>query len=378
MERLHFLNTIQDIFQNQAVCAILGPRQCGKTTLARQYTKQQQPAEVHFFDLENTFDLGRLDNPMLALSTLQGTVVIDEIQRRPDLFPILRVLADTTTLRFLILGSASRELIAQASESLAGRVGYLELPPFGLREVKDVNKLWVRGGFPKSYLADTEKGSFSWREFYIRTFLEQDIPNLGFQIPPRNLHRFWMMLSHYHGQLFNASELGRSLGLSNHTVKRYLDILEGTFMVRTVQPWFENIGKRQVKTVKIYLRDSGILHTLMGLSDKTAIERHPKLGASWEGFALEELIRRYEGTHPYFWRTQAGAELDLLIHHQEKKLGFEFKYTEQPRVTSSMRIALEDLKLDHLTVVYPGPYSFALDTQVSALSIQDLYKEEAH
>ena len=227
MQRVHFLNSIQDIFKNHSVCAILGPRQCGKTTLAHQFFQQYTMGEVHFFDLENTFDLGRLDNPMLALSTLQGTVVIDEIQRRHDLFPILRVLSDTTALRFLILGSASRAFIEQSSESLAGRVGYLELPPFGLREVDDTHTLWIRGGFPKSHLANTEKDSFSWRAFYIRTFLEQDIPNLGFNIPARNLHRFWMMLAHYHGQLFNASELGRSLGLSNHTVKKYLDILEG-------------------------------------------------------------------------------------------------------------------------------------------------------
>lgn len=373
MQRVHFLNNIQEIFQNHAVCAILGPRQCGKTTLAHQFVQQHNIATVHFFDLENTFDLGRLDNPMLALSALQGTIVIDEIQRRPDLFPILRVLADTTSLRFLILGSASRELIEQASESLAGRVGYLELTPFGLREVDDPYKLWIRGGFPKSYLASSEKASFAWRAFYIRTFLEQDIPNLGFNIPPRNLHRFWMMLSHYHGQLLNASELGRSLGLSNHTVKKYLDILEGTFMVRTLQPWFENIGKRQVKSAKIYLRDSGILHNLMGLSNREALERHPKLGASWEGFALEELIRRYEVTNVYFWRTQAGAELDLLIHDQGGKLGFEFKYTDRPQVTPSIRLALEDLKLEHITIIYPGPHSFALDAHVTVMSIQDLY-----
>ena len=374
MERLYFLNSIQVLFESHAVCAILGPRQCGKTTLARQFAKHCQLTPVHFFDLENTFDLGRLENPMLALSALQGTVVIDEIQRRPDLFPILRVLADTTSLQFLILGSASRELIQQSSESLAGRVAYLELPPFGLREVREMNKLWIRGGFPKSYLANTEKSSFSWRAFYIRTFLEQDIPNLGFNIPPKNLHRFWMMLSHYHGQLFNASEMGRSLGLSNHTVKKYLDILEGTFMVRTLQPWFENIGKRQVKTVKVYLRDSGILHCLMGLTNSLSVERHPKLGASWEGFALEELLRRYEASNAYFWRTQAGAELDLLIHHQGKKLGFEFKYTDRPQITPSMRTALVDLQLEHITIIYPGPHSFPLDTHISVMSIQDLYQ----
>ena len=373
MQRLHFLNIIREVFQTHAVCAILGPRQCGKTTLAQQFAQQHNATAVHFFDLENTFDLGRLDNPMLSLSALEGLIVIDEIQRRPDLFPVLRVLADTTALRFLILGSASRELIQQASESLAGRVGYLELPPFGLREVEDIQKLWIRGGFPKSYLASHEQASFSWRAFYIRTFLEQDIPNLGFNIPARGLHRFWMMLSHYHGQLFNASELGRSLGLSHHTVRRYLDILEGTFMVRTLQPWFENLGKRQVKSVKIYLRDSGILHSLMGLPDRTAVERHPKLGASWEGFALEELLRRYAIADAYFWRTQAGAELDLLIHDQGKKLGFEFKYTDKPQVTPSMRAALEDLQLDHITILYPGPHTFALAPQVSVMSLQDLY-----
>ncbi len=377
MKRIHFLNSIQEIFQNHPVCAILGPRQCGKTTLARQFIQQHGTTQIHFFDLENTFDLGRLDNPMLALSALHGTVVIDEIQRRPDLFPVLRVLADTTSLRFLILGSASRVLIRQSSESLAGRIGYLDLPPFGLREADDSNKLWIRGGFPKSYLANTEKGSFAWREFYIRTFLEQDIPNLGFKIPYRNLHRFWMMLAHYHAQLFNASELGRSLGLSNHTVKKYLDILEGTFMIRTVQPWFENIGKRQVKTVKIYFRDSGILHNLMGLPDRTAVERHPKLGASWEGFALEELLRYYEvpASNAYFWRTQTGAELDLLIHHQGKRLGFEFKYTDKPKITPSIRSALANLQLDHITMIYPGPHSFALNNSVTVMSIQDLYQE---
>ena len=373
MQRPHFLNAIQEIFQTHAVCAILGPRQCGKTTLAHQFAQEHSTEAIHLFDLENPFDLGRLDNPMLSLSALKGLVVIDEIQRRPDLFPVLRVLADTTTLRFLILGSASRELIQQASESLAGRVGYLELPPFGLREVKDIHKLWIRGGFPKAYLARHERASFSWRASYIRTFLEQDIPNLGFNIPVRNLQRFWMMLSHYHGQLFNASELGRSLSLSNHTVQKYLDILEGTFMIRTLQPWFENIGKRQVKAVKIYLRDSGILHSLMGLPDRVAVERHPKLGASWEGFALEELLRRYEVTDAYFWRTQAGAELDLLIHDQGKKLGFEFKYTDKPKVTASMRIALEDLQLDNITIIYPGPHTFALAPQVNVMSLQDLY-----
>ncbi|MEL6539509.1 MAG: ATP-binding protein [Bacteroidota bacterium] len=375
MHRSHFLDAIKEIFQQHAICAILGPRQCGKTTLAKDFIRVNQQLQVHFFDLENPFDLGRLENPMLTLASLKGVVIIDEIQRRPDLFPNLRVLADTTPLQFLILGSASRALIEQSSESLAGRIGYLELTPFSLREVEHIDKLWTRGGFPKSYLANTEQQSARWRTFYIRTFLEQDIPNLGIKIAPRSLHRFWMMLAHHHGQLFQASELGRSLGVSHHTTKKYLDILEGTFMIRTLQPWYENIAKRQVKTVKVYFRDAGIFHTLLGLGDKAALERHPKLGASWEGFALEEVIRHYQvpSEHAYFWRTQAGAEIDLLIDHQGTKRGFEFKYTERPKVTPSIRIALKELHLDQVTIVYPGPHSYALDDRVFVMSISDLY-----
>lgn len=374
MYRIQPLQAIEETFQQQPICAILGPRQCGKTTLAKQFAQTNTQLKVHFFDLEHPFDLGRLDNPMLTLASLEGIVVIDEIQRRPDLFPSLRVLADTTALRFLILGSASRQLIEQPSESLAGRIGYLELTPFTAREAKQMDRLWIRGGFPKAYLANTEKQSVMWRNFYIRTFLEQDIPNLGIKIPAKNLHRFWMMLAHYHGQLFQASELGRSLGVSHHTTKKYLDILEGTFMIRTLQPWYENIAKRQVKTVKVYFRDSGIFHTLLGVNDKTALERHPKLGASWEGFALEELLRYYQvpSEQAYFWRTQAGAEIDLLIYQQGIKRGFEFKYTEKPKITASIRIALKELKLDHVTIVYPGPHSYALDDHVSVMSIEAL------
>ncbi|MEL6412708.1 MAG: ATP-binding protein [Bacteroidota bacterium] len=374
MHRTHFLNAIKETFQQHPICGILGPRQCGKTTLAKQFVQTSPQRKVHFFDLENPFDLGRLDNPMLTLAALKGTVVIDEIQRRPDLFLTLRVLADTTSLKFLILGSASRQLIEQSSESLAGRIGYLELTPFTLREAENITELWIRGGFPKAYLANTSRQSVLWRNAYIRTFLEQDIPNLGIKIPPKNLHRFWMMLAHYHGQLFQASELGRSLSVSHHTTKKYLDILEGTFMMRTLQPWHENIAKRQVKTVKVYFRDTGIFHTLLGINDKTALERHPKLGASWEGFALEELLRYYQvpSEQAYFWRTQTGAELDLLIHQQGVKRGFEFKYTERPKITPSMRIALKELKLDQVTIVYPGPHSYALDDHISVMSIEAL------
>ena len=354
------------------MCAVLGTRQVGKTTLARQYAEQHTQEPVHFFDLENPFDRARLDQPFTALSQLEGLVVIDEIQLVPDLFPILRVLVDERPRQFLILGSASRDLIHQSSETLAGRIGYLELTPFGVEEVSDVRTLWRRGGFPRSFLASSEDESQIWRQAYITTFLERDIPNLGFQIPAVQMTRFWMMLSHLHGQIFNASEIGRSLGISDHTIRKYLDILVGTFMMRSLQPWFENIGKRQVKSPKIYFRDSGVLHTLLGLKTQEDIERHPKLGASWEGFALEEVIRihRARSEECYFWGTHAGAELDLMILKNGKRLGFEFKYTDSPKLTPSMKIALEGLELDHLMVIYPGEKFYDLNPQVSVVGLQ--------
>lgn len=372
MKRSSFLKQVALQMKVHPVCGLLGPRQVGKTTLARQYAKQYSQKQVHFFDLENPFDLARLEEPYTALSQLEGLIIIDEIQNVPDLFPVLRVLVDERPRHFLILGSASRDLIHQSSETLAGRIGYVELTPFMLEEVHDFQKLWRWGGFPRSFLSSSDEESILWRQAYITTFLERDIPNLGFKIPAVQTRRFWMMLSHVHGQIFNASDLGRSLGLSDHTIRKYLDILVGTFMMRSLQPWFENISKRQVKSPKIYFRDSGILHTLLGLNSQKDIENHPKLGASWEGFVLEEIIRRYKARAEdcYFWATQSGAELDLLIFKEGKRLGFEFKYMDAPKVTPSMKIAFQDLKLDHLTIIYPGEQNYDLNDQISVMGIQ--------
>jgi predicted AAA+ superfamily ATPase len=372
MERLSFLKQIETQMKVHPVCGVLGPRQTGKTTLARQFSKNFKNGPVHFFDLENPFDLARLEEPFMALSPLEGLVVIDEIQRLPNLFPILRVLIDERPRQFLILGSASRDLIHQSSETLAGRIGYVELTPFTLGEVGEMRTLWCRGGFPRSFLAKSDEESFLWRQEYITTFLERDIPNLGFKIPPLHIRRFWMMLCHTHGQILNASEIGRSLGVSDHTVRKYLDLLVGTFMMRYLSPWFENISKRQVKSPKVYFRDTGILHALLGLTTQEDIERHPKLGASWEGFAIEEIIRLngIRAEDCYFWGTQSGAELDLLFFKKGKRLGFEVKYTAAPKITPSMKIAIEDLKLDHLTIVYPGEKSYDFSDKISVVGIQ--------
>src|SRR5579872_1066588 len=363
MKREYYLEQIAFQLKIHTLCGLLGARQVGKTTLAQAYSKKVD-LPVLFFDLENPADLARLENPMLTLEGVTKTlIIIDEIQLRPDLFPVLRVLADQheKERKFLILGSASRDLIRQSSETLAGRIGYIELPPFSLIETKNEKTLWLRGGFPTSYLAEKDEMSFAWRQAYIKTFLERDIPQLGFQIPSEHIRRFWLMLSHYHGQILNSSELARSLQISDHTVRRYIDILVGTFMVRQLHPWFENISKRQVKSPKIYLRDSGILHALLGIRDFNALHTYPKIGAFWEGFALEEIIKQYHASEEsYFWATQSGAELDLLIVKEGKKMGFEFKYVDAPKITSSMRIASETLKLDHLYLVYPGRDTFPL------------------
>lgn len=374
MERPKYIKDIKLQFKVHPICALLGPRQVGKTTLAKMYIDMHVTEKVHFFDLENPYDLARLENPMLTLSNLTNQlIVIDEIQRRPELFPILRVLVDDKKKKqkFLILGSASKDLIHQSSETLAGRIGYIEIMPFSLEEAKNTRSLWIHGGFPRAFLAPNDEESFLWRQSYIATYLERDISNLGFQIPPPQIRRFWLMLVHYHGQIFNASELGKSLGISDHTVRKYLEILTGTFMVRILSPWFENLGKRQIKSPKIYFRDSGILHTLIGIRSETDLDVYPKLGAFWEGFALEEIIRQI---HPipeecYFWGTQSGAELDLLIIKNGKKLGFEFKYTDNPKITPSMRISCQDLNLDHLYVIFPGIHSFLMADKITAVGL---------
>ncbi len=379
MQRPEYLDDIKRYFHSHPIVAILGPRQCGKTTLAKMYAHlQPEFPRSNYFDLESTVDVERLKNPLLALKPLTGLIVIDEIQRRPELFSILRVLVDDESLnqKYLILGSASRELIKQSSESLAGRIAYMELTPFSFSETGHIDRLWLRGGFPKAYLAHTDQECFDWLEFYIRTYLEQDIPNLGLRIAPDALRRFWIMLSHYHGNILNVSELGRSFSASDATIRHYLDILTGTFMVRQLQPWHENISKRQVKAPKIYFRDSGILHSLMNIRTFLELQVNPKLGASWEGFALEEIVRIHQIRNQdcYFWSTYGGAEIDLLIYQSGGLHGFEIKYSDAPKITKSMQIALQDLKLDQLTVIYPGEVDYALSEQILVKGLKNYLK----
>jgi predicted AAA+ superfamily ATPase len=378
VQRPYYQREIAKQFRVHTACSVLGPKQVGKTTLAKLFITEHPPEAVRRFDLENPIDLAKLENPMIALSKpTSGLIVIDEIQLRPDLFPVLRVLIDENKERkFLILGSASRELIRQSSETLAGRIGYIELMPFSLEETDQSPFLWLRGGFPLSFLARNEEESVLWRQSYITTFLERDIGNLGFQIPPQQMRRFWLMLAHYHGQIFNATEIGKSLGISDHTVRRYLDILAGTFMIRVLSSWFENLEKRQVKSPKIYFRDSGILHALLGIRTEEELDMHPKLGSFWEGFCLEEICRTFQipSEDCYFWKTQAGAELDLLLLKNGKRYGFEIKYTDHPKITRSMRVAFQDLKLDHLYVIFPGKEYFSLDTHITACGLFVLTK----
>lgn len=374
MDRLRYLERIELQFQIHSVCAVLGPRQCGKSTISKAYSKKFKGGEVHFFDLENPDDLGALQNPMRVLESLKGLVVIDEIQRVPELFQVLRVLCDKKQAQYLILGSASRDLIRQSSETLAGRIGYIELTPFHLIEGTEASKLLVRGGFPLSYLAETDQLSMVWREAYIQTFLERDIPALGFNIPPQKLRRFCAMMVHVHGQQLNLHRIGTAMEISGHTARSYLDILEGTFMVRILQPWYENLGKRQVKTPKMYFRDTGILLALLKLETEPQLLRHPMIGSIWEGFALEELLQALEirAEEASYWRTSHGVELDLLVTYKTKKLGFEFKFGDAPKASKSMAVACEDLKLDQLYIVYPGKRTYQLDSQITALSINDL------
>lgn len=380
MKRTIYLEQIKRHLRVQPICAILGARQVGKTTLARQFAAEHNQ-KVEFFDLENPTHLTSLETPMLTLSKYPDClVVIDEIQRRPDLFPILRVLVDDPEKKytFLILGSASRDLIRQSSETLAGRIGYIELPPFTFFDVNETEKLLIRGGFPRSYLAESEEDSFLWREGYIITFLERDLPSFGFKVSAQLMHRFWMMLCFYHGQTFNAQEIAKSLMLSDKTVRKYLDILAGTFMVRVLQPWHQSIKKRQVKTPKIYFRDSGIFNTLSSIRSITELAKTPKIGPLWEGFALEEIINclQIRSDDCYFWSTSNEAELDLFVLKNGKRLGFEFKYTDSPKITKSMHIALEDLKLDHLYIIFPGKMSFAMNEKITACGLDALKKIE--
>lgn len=367
------LKTITKLLQRHPVVGIVGARQVGKTTLARMVVARKKEPYA-YFDLENPEDLARLADPMLALKDLKGLVVIDEIQQHPDLFTVLRVLVDRpkSNTRFLVLGSASPDLLRQSSETLAGRIIYHELGGFTLGEVGVHNqkRLWLRGGFPRSYLARSHIESDEWRRGFIRTFLERDLPQLGITIRSTTLRRFWTMLAHYHGQILNTSEFSRSFGVADTTVRNYLDLMSSALVIRQLLPWRENIAKRQVKAPKIYIADSGILHALLNIKTIMDLEGHPKVGASWEGFLLSQVVRHLgvSAEDCFFWATHGGAELDLFIVRGQKRLGFEFKRTSAPKITTSMRSALADLKLQSLDIIHAGDCTFQLDKRVRAVS----------
>jgi predicted AAA+ superfamily ATPase len=364
---------VRAALKRSRIVALLGPRQSGKTTLARHFVP---PDSLNYFDLEDPLGVARLSEPDTALRPLRGLVVIDEVQRRPDLFPFLRVLADRKPLpaRFLILGSASPDLLKQSSESLAGRLETIPLEGLRLADLgaQAQARHWLRGGFPLSWTARTEANSFTWRRQFLQTFLERDIPALGVTIPAVTLRRFWNMVAHYHGQTWNAAELARALAVNEVTVRRYLDLMTGVFMVRQLPPWFENLGKRQVKAPKIYVRDTGLLHALLGIANQRDLEHHPKVGASWEGYAVEEILKALRPDEAYFWATHQGAELDLLLFKRGRRIGIECKRTDAPVITPSMRIALADLKLDELQVVYPGHKRYALAKDVEVVPLSEL------
>ena len=369
------IRQIEASFQIHPVTALLGPRQCGKTTLARLIADQEPST---FFDLENPVDIQRLSSPIQALKDLSGLVIIDEVQRKPELFELLRVLVDRSiqNARFLLLGSASPRLVKGVSESLAGRIGFVDLAGFQLWEVGEQyrDQLWIRGGLPRAFLAASGSDSMQWREYFIRTFLERDIPQLGITIAAETLRRFWTMVAHYHGQVWNAAEFARALGTTENTARRYLDILSGAYMVRVLPPWFENMKKRQVKAPKIYIRDSGLFHSLLQIATLADLQGHPKIGASWEGFALEHVIHLFRSRDAYFWATHAGAELDLMVMVAGKRYGFEFKYADAPGRKRSMHIAIEDLGLEHLWVIYPGDQKYALDDKITAIPLEELFQ----
>jgi len=373
LKRPYYLDRLAKAVRRSKITALLGPRQCGKTTLATEFAKGRK---AHHFDLESGPDISRLQNAELALSPLDGLVVIDEIQAMPELFRTLRVLADRPACkaRFLVLGSASPQIIKNVSETLAGRVEFVELAGFDLRETGGTKwqKLWGRGGFPRSYLPASDDDSLAWREGFIKTFLERDIPQLGIGIPAAALRRFWIMLAHYHGRVWNASELARSMGLSDKTVRSYLDILTGAYMIRQLQPWHENISKRQIKYPKIYLRDSGILHSLLGLRDMNGLLAHPRAGASWEGFVIEQALQAIRPSEAFFWGTHTGNELDLFFIDNGKRYGIEIKMSEAPKVTRSMHIAIETLGLERLWLICPGEHTYKAHERITVMPAKDI------
>lgn len=370
LARHAFESAVRAALRRSPAVALVGPRQVGKTTLARSLL---QPGSANWFDLEDPQVEAQLASPMVALQDLRGLVVIDEVQRAPDLFKVLRVLIDRpgNPARFLLLGSASPALLRQSSESLAGRLEVIETGGFTLDETgaDGAAALWWRGGFPRSFIAPDDAASRIWRREFIRTVVERDLPQLGMGVSAPALYRFWSMLAHYHGQTWNAADPARSLGINESTVRRYLDWLTQAYLVRQLQPWFANLGKRQVKAPKIYLRDSGLLHELLGIADPAALARHPKSGASWEGFALDQILRIARPDEAYFWATHAGAELDLLMFKDGRRVGVEFKRSDAPSMTPSMRIALQDLQLDELYVVYPGSRRYMLAQHVEAVPL---------
>lgn len=367
------LEAVTTALRRSPVTALLGPRQCGKTTLARMLG---QTCETHYFDLESPVDRQRLQNPELLLGSLSGLVVMDEIQLLPELFGVLRVLVDRPgqQTRYLLLGSASPHIVKKSAETLAGRIEFVDMAGFDLAELPphDRDRLWLRGGFPRSFLAASEADSLAWREGFIRTFLERDIPQLGINLPATTMRRLWTMLAHLHGQTWNASDLGRSMGLSDKSARHYLDILTGTYMIRQLQPWHENLKKRQVKTPKIYLRDSGLLHSLLNIPGMNELWGHPRLGASWEGFSLEQVLSVLRTQEAYFWGTQGGAELDLLFFAEGKRFGVECKFNEAPKVTRSMHSALDDLSLTHLWVIYPGTVRYPAHERITMLPLAEV------
>lgn len=378
LPRPHLLARVRTALRRSPVVALVGPRQCGKTTLARTLVPRDSN---NYFDLEDPVSLARLDEPMTTLGGLRGTVVIDEVQRRPDLFAALRVLADRRPLRarFLVLGSASPELLRQSSESLAGRIEVVQLGGFSLDEVGEdaLERHWIRGGMPRAFLARTAADSVSWRNEFVNTYLERDLPNLGIGIPPAALLRFWRMLAHVHGNTWSAADPARSLGVSQPTIKRYVDILTGMFLVRQLAPWHENIGKRQVKSPKVYLRDSGLLHALIGVRDGRELLAHPRCGASWEGYVIEQVLAVTQPDEAYYWATHQGAELDLLFVKDGRRVGVEVKRADAPRITPSMRIAMADLRLDRLIVVYPGERRYGLGPRINVVPATELAKGAA-
>jgi predicted AAA+ superfamily ATPase len=377
IQRLIDLAMVHQALRRSPVTVLLGPRQCGKTTLARQLVPTDS---LNYFDLEDPQSLARLNEPDTALRPLKKLVVIDEVQRRPDLFPLLRVLADRRPVpaRFLLLGSASPELLKQSSETLAGRLELVPLEGFRLADLGAAaqDRHWLRGGFPRAYTPRREVDSVSWRRQFLQTFVERDLPQLGIRIPAMAVRRFWNMLAHYHAQTWNAAELARALAVNESTVRHYLDLLTGVFMVRQLPPWHENLGKRQVKAPKVYVRDSGLLHSLLGIADRRDLENHPKVGASWEGYAVEEVIKALQPDEAYYWATYNRAELDLLLFKNGRRIGVECKRADAPVLTPSMRIAMADLKLDHLYVVYPGAKAYTLAKKVEVVPLGKFVKAE--